>query len=221
MRIPLFPLPLVLFPGKAQALRIFEPRYRALLHDCLRERRPFGLVLARKPARGDEEPLPHTIGVFAHITQVEMLPDGTYGIGVMAGDRFRVEQFHFDEPYLTADVSTLPLREVESKHSRVLAERVRSLLEDYLEALTRASGIRFKIPELPDEPQEVAYLTAMVLQINNEAKQELLAFDALPRVLQHEIGHLISEMDLMDWISSTLFETSLTGFGSEGWLNVN
>ncbi|NOX62591.1 MAG: LON peptidase substrate-binding domain-containing protein [Chloroflexi bacterium] len=221
MRVPLFPLPLVLFPGKVQTLRVFEPRHRAMLHECMRSNRPFGLVLARKPARGEEKPLPHTVGVFAHIAQVEMLPDGTYGIGVYGGDRFRVEQFHLDEPYLTAEVVTLPLLETESEQSQILAGRVRRMLDDYLEALTRASGFRFQIQEMPETPLEVAYLTAMVLQISNEAKQELLVLDHISRVLRQEIIHLASELNLMDWINTTLFATSLTGFGSEGWMNLN
>ena len=33
---PLFPLSTVLFPGGTLALRIFEPRYLALVRDCTR-----------------------------------------------------------------------------------------------------------------------------------------------------------------------------------------
>src|SRR3989442_1007994 len=34
-QLPIFPLPIVLFPGAPQPLHIFEPRYRQLLPDCL------------------------------------------------------------------------------------------------------------------------------------------------------------------------------------------
>ena len=40
--LPIFPLPLVLFPGVVQPLHIFEPRYRAMLKDCLEGDRRFG-----------------------------------------------------------------------------------------------------------------------------------------------------------------------------------
>ena len=33
--LPLFVLPMVLMPGEIQSLRIFEPRYRQMLDDCL------------------------------------------------------------------------------------------------------------------------------------------------------------------------------------------
>ena len=44
MRIPLFPLETVLFPGAALPLHIFENRYREMVGECLRETKPFGVV---------------------------------------------------------------------------------------------------------------------------------------------------------------------------------
>ncbi len=43
--LPLFVLPMVLMPGEIQELRIFEPRYRQMLDDCLLDEKNFGLVL--------------------------------------------------------------------------------------------------------------------------------------------------------------------------------
>src|SRR2546428_358552 len=40
-RIPLFPLELVLFPGRSLPLHIFEPRYREMTQDCLETKSPF------------------------------------------------------------------------------------------------------------------------------------------------------------------------------------
>src|SRR5258706_13477138 len=51
--IPLFPLPnVVLFPGMALPLHIFEPRYRAMVRDALRGPRLIGMVLLRGDWRG-------------------------------------------------------------------------------------------------------------------------------------------------------------------------
>src|SRR5579872_6384182 len=43
-RIPLFPLEIVLFPGQAMPLHIFEPRYREMTRHCIDTQSPFGLV---------------------------------------------------------------------------------------------------------------------------------------------------------------------------------
>jgi len=41
--IPLFPLNLVAFPGEEVNLHVFEPRYKQLIHDCLKDSRLFGI----------------------------------------------------------------------------------------------------------------------------------------------------------------------------------
>tara|TARA_B100001287_G_C22566586_1_gene474162 strand:+ start:213 stop:935 length:723 start_codon:yes stop_codon:yes gene_type:complete len=43
--LPLFVLPMVVLPGEIQQLRIFEPRYRQMLDDCLLDEKNFGLIL--------------------------------------------------------------------------------------------------------------------------------------------------------------------------------
>jgi hypothetical protein len=41
--IPIFPLSLVVYPGEALHLHIFEPRYKQLIAECYREKKPFGI----------------------------------------------------------------------------------------------------------------------------------------------------------------------------------
>src|SRR2546425_10785315 len=48
--LPIFPLPLVLFPGTIQPLHVFEPRYRRLLADCLAGDKRFGIAYHRAAA---------------------------------------------------------------------------------------------------------------------------------------------------------------------------
>ena len=43
MRIPLFPLQTVFFPGETVPLHIFEERYKALIKDCMQEAITFGI----------------------------------------------------------------------------------------------------------------------------------------------------------------------------------
>ena len=44
-KLPLFVLPMVLLPGEIQELRVFEPRYRQMLDDCLLDGKNFGLKI--------------------------------------------------------------------------------------------------------------------------------------------------------------------------------
>lgn len=219
--IPLFPLPLVLFPGQVRQLRIFEPRYRTMLQDCLAHQMPFGLVLAKPPQADGGESLPHTIGVLAYITEVERLEDGTYGITIQGGERFLITDFRHDKPYLQGIVEGLPMLETDSDQAWELHKRVADLLPEYLTALTEASGLRFNLHTLPDEPEHLAYLTAIVLQVGNETKQNLLAIRHLPVFLAQITRLLHIELDLMAWINDTIEVTNNQGFGTNGWMNPN
>lgn len=41
--IPIFPLSIVVYPGEALNLHIFEPRYKQLINECLISKKPFGI----------------------------------------------------------------------------------------------------------------------------------------------------------------------------------
>lgn len=75
--LPLFPLPLVVFPGESLALHLFEPRYRDMLADCLaspRESDDFVIVYSDG---NDTDP----VGTAVKITRVlERQPDGSANI---------------------------------------------------------------------------------------------------------------------------------------------
>lgn len=107
--LPLFPLRLVLFPGGRLPLQIFEPRYLAMVSDCLRDGTPFGIVMLRRgsevqaPAAPEElaaedgpdarrsPGLPFaTVGCLAAIEDWDRAPDGVLRIACRGGSRFRV-----------------------------------------------------------------------------------------------------------------------------------
>src|SRR2546426_1423516 len=86
--LPIFPLPIVLFPGAPQPLHIFEPRYRQLLADCLATDRRFGVayVPAERDAGGESLPRPGDVGGVALIRNTQGLPDGRSNI-LTVGER--------------------------------------------------------------------------------------------------------------------------------------
>jgi len=42
--IPIFPLDIVVYPGEPLNLHIFEPRYKQMVQDCLKDKKPFGIL---------------------------------------------------------------------------------------------------------------------------------------------------------------------------------
>jgi len=103
-RLPLFPLDVVLFPGTPLPLHIFEPRYRAMLGDCLRGDERFGLLPAD---RDGGPPRPGTVGCVARVRAAHQLPDGRSSIVVVGEQRFLLRQrLASDAPYLVGLVDT-------------------------------------------------------------------------------------------------------------------
>src|SRR4029077_19761219 len=75
-QLPLFPLPVVLFPGVPLPLLIFEPRYRQLLVDISVGNRLFGLsFFDPQNSPTDLPPIGH-VGCVAEVSEVQPLPDG-------------------------------------------------------------------------------------------------------------------------------------------------
>lgn len=100
-RIPLFPLDIVLFPGQAVPLHIFEPRYREMTRHCVDTQSPFGIVYFHN------EKLAQT-GCSAMIVKIlKEYEDGRSDILTAGQDAFRLARTHRDKPYLEGDVEYL------------------------------------------------------------------------------------------------------------------
>ena len=88
--LPLFPLGTVLFPGGPLRLRIFEPRYLDMVRHCLKESRPFGVVLILEGAEAGAAASVAAIGSSARLVDFDTLPDGLLGIDCLGEQRFRL-----------------------------------------------------------------------------------------------------------------------------------
>ena len=106
MKIPLFPLELVLFPGVPLPLHIFEARYRRMIADCIAASAPFGVVRAERDGLA-------VIGCTARVVRVlHSYPDGRSDILTQGVDRFEIEQLldrgEDSGNFLQAEVDLLP-----------------------------------------------------------------------------------------------------------------
>ncbi|MGE3857955.1 MAG: LON peptidase substrate-binding domain-containing protein [Dehalococcoidia bacterium] len=107
----LFPLRLVLFPGQPVALQVFEPRYLALVEECLESGEPFGIALIEDGPEVGGAATPHLVGTTATIEEILPLGDGRLALSARGGRRFRIAELLHDHPYLAAEVE-YPVDEV-------------------------------------------------------------------------------------------------------------
>ncbi len=176
-RLPLFPLGLVLFPGVPVPLHLFEPRYRQLLADVQKTDKRFGIVCGINGVSERELPSGRA-GCVAEITDVETLPDGRSNIIVVGRERFVIERIVTDgAPYLVADVTALAdSGESSPVMMAVLADDVGSHFRRVVKAVrTLNDEAASAFPSLPDDPAQLAWSIAAMIDVELEARQRLLA----------------------------------------------
>ncbi|MCI2420511.1 LON peptidase substrate-binding domain-containing protein [Saccharopolyspora sp. K220] len=180
--LPLFPLGSVLLPGGHLPLHIFEPRYRQLVTDLLREELPdrrFGVVAIKQGWEVGEDNVDsmYDVGCSALLDQVRQLPGGRYDVSANGERRFRLLQIDRSAaPYVMANVEWLPdtAPENDSPARREhLTTAARAAYQRY-----HATGLRGGPRETPGEDADAAtlsYLLADDCVLTVEDRQDLLA----------------------------------------------
>jgi len=96
--LPLFPLDVVLLPGAALPLHVFEPRYKEMITECLAAEKPFGVVRVKEEGVAE-------IGCTAKSVAVtKKYDDGRMDIVTEGRERFEVMQVNQERSYLQAEV---------------------------------------------------------------------------------------------------------------------
>lgn len=109
IKIPLFPLDAVLFPGGALPLRIFEPRYLDMISDCMKSESGIGVILIKDGHEAGAAAKVHEFGTISYVSYWHKRTDGMLGITLTGEQRFRVLSTEVKPNQLTlAEVELLP-----------------------------------------------------------------------------------------------------------------
>lgn len=197
-RLPLFPLGTVLVPGLLLPLRVFEPRYRALMSDLLErpeDQRVFGVVAIRaghEVGAGGAQSL-HEVGTTAVLREVTDEADGTIGVLTSGAVRFRLHALDdTPTPYLTGLVT--PLEDLDGDDADVagLARSVGLRYSDYRMRQGASPS------DLPSSPRVLSYLVAAGMTLDVSDRQRLLEVPDTARRLVAELGLLARERVIID-----------------------
>ncbi len=118
--LPMFPLGSVLFPGMPLPLRVFEPRYVAMLLSVLDgTAHEFGVVLIERGSEVGGGDVRFGVGTVARIVSVEAA-EGAIELLATGAARFEVVRWLEDDPFPRAEVRDLaPLELDESTLSEL------------------------------------------------------------------------------------------------------
>ncbi|MFD5494139.1 LON peptidase substrate-binding domain-containing protein [Streptomyces sp. NPDC001812] len=220
VRLPLFPLNSVLFPGLVLPLNVFEERYRAMMRELLKtpedEPRRFVVVAIRDghelapsaPGMPDPTSVPeqgpaagfgpdplrafHKVGCVADAATIRERSDGTFEVLATGTTRMRLLSVDASGPFLTAELE--PLAEEPGEEAGALAEGVLRAFRQYQKRLAGARERSLTTgAELPDEPGVVSYLVAAAMMLDTPTKQRLLQAPDTASRLRDELRLLRTE----------------------------
>ena len=203
--LPMFPLNTVLFPGVSVPLRVFEDRYRALVHHLLRVPDPtdrvFGTVAIREGYEvGDHGAQSlYKVGCRVRMTDVEARPDGSFDIVAVGLDRIELERLDTSGSFPLGHVAARP--ETGAPAHDEVVERARAMFTAYRVALSEIRSDPYPA-ELPRDPTYLSWTLAAVAPLPMPDRQSLLEAEDAGLRLQLVTDLLRTELRAMNVIPS-------------------
>lgn len=174
--LPIFPLPVVLFPGMPMPLHIFEERYRKMLTDIRAGNNLFGLSYFDTSASDREAPPTGHIGCVAEVAETQSLPDGRSNILAVGVVRYEVESYvESGELYLVGRAKYFEDDDRDDSFLTTQSQDVASMFMRVANSIRAINDERGNLPDISDtDPQKLSFLVSAALEIEIDQKQELL-----------------------------------------------
>ena len=179
-----------LFVGRAKSIKALEAAMEAGKRIVL---------VAQKSAAKDEPATEdiYRIGSIANILQMLKLPDGTVKVLVEGIQRAKVIRVVDDQSHLDAQIETVPVDEHPDSEAEAMRRALINQFDQYVklnkkippEILTSLAGI--------DDAGRLADTIAAHLPLKLEQKQEVLEIFDVRKRLEHLLGLLEAELDIM------------------------
>jgi uncharacterized protein len=204
-RIPVFPLRgAILLPRATLPLNLFEPRYVAMIDDCIGSSRVLGII---QPARvggpnADQDESPsgkqvglRRVGCAGRVTAFQEVPDGRVVITLTGVSRFTViGETPSAKPYRICEVSYEPFMTdfaADADQSTINREQLMAVLKRYLEANNYKADWR-SIEQAPAE--HLVNSLSIMSPYGPEEKQALL--EATDLKTRADVLIALAEMEL-------------------------
>jgi uncharacterized protein len=182
----MFPLNAVLFPGVSVPLKVFEDRYRALVHHLLRVEDPAERLFGSVGIREGYEVGDHgaqslfRVGCRVQLTDVEAHADGTFNIVAVGLERIELERLDTTGTFPVGHVVERP--EEPTVVPQEIVDRARATFTAYRMALTDISSDPYD-GRLPKDAVYLSWTLAAVAPLPMHERQQLLeAEDAALRL---------------------------------------
>ena len=202
--IPIFPLDLVLFPRQELPLRIFEPRYKQLVDDCMIGDGQFGVCLIDETSSVNGWNSPKLVGTIAKISKCEDVElDGLQlHIETLGRNSFKIKRIippSIPQPANYDPLSVEGHQEISELHEKIGTEE-----KMYIQAEVEM------IPEIDENISLEKWETLVELWKKKIIKQ------ALPQVVDsHSLDHVLEQYYLNTDTPTIDYIYSLSALGAK------
>lgn len=192
--IPIFPLPLVLFPGGKLPLQIFEARYIDMIREALQKNGGFGIIMIKQgeqviKGRQVASPQVSRVGTYVNIVDFDQSPNGLLRIMVQGQAKFRIEKItERDNRLMMGDAEF-----IESEPGQPIPED-RFFLVQLLQNLSEHEAVQLLGLDINyEDARDVSCRLAELIPIPNEERQGLLELED-PLLRLDELAGIVARL---------------------------
>ena len=197
--VPVLPLrDVVVFPFMVIPLFVGRQKSIRSLEEAMAGEKQILLVSQKNAA--DDDPQPeniYRIGTLATILQLLKLPDGTVKVLVEGTDRAKIVSFLPSEDSLRAQVQIVVSGATNDRELEALMRSVSAQFESYVKLNKKIPPEILSTLASMDDPARLADTVAAHLSLKLEEKQEILEKADTRARLEHLLGMMESEIDLL------------------------
>jgi ATP-dependent Lon protease len=166
---------IVLLPGTVVSLAINQAQAVAAAQQAVREERQLGLLMRREAGIAEPSVLDlHRIGTVANVLRYLSTPDGAHHLVLQGAQRFRIEEFIRERPFIIARVARIEEPETQTPEIEARFRNLKQLAVEALQLLPQAPRELIETVQAIPAPGALADFVAAYIDISANEKQELL-----------------------------------------------
>jgi ATP-dependent Lon protease len=140
----------------------------------------------------------YEIGTIATILQMMRVPDGSVRLAVQGTERMRIEKFVSEEPFLVAEVETLPEQNSSSVEVQALTRNTLDLFQRLVSLVSHLPDELVTAALNVDDPKHLVYLVGTNLRMEPEERQMLLEIDSVQEKLAMLNAFIAKELEVLE-----------------------
>ena len=198
--IPIFPLDVIVYPGEPLNLHIFEPRYKQLIKDCIRDRKLFGI-----PSVKDKQV--NELGTLMEITEVvKEYDNGEMDIRTRGTEVFKVLEVikELPEKLYQGAIVTYPPNTMEPGDTKIA-----QLILRELQRMFQLLNLENKFPA--EKQSMISYEIAHLVGLSKDQEYELLGIFTEIQRLEYLRKHLKSITPVLEELEKVKARVQMNG----------